>query len=277
MDEKAIKMVNEIRWVDGLKLRSRLEDITYNPMRSQEEFVMRMMRENSKTVYGRKYGFKSIRNLDDFRRCIPLTTYDDYISYVERVANGEKNVLTAYLTEYISQLDVIRMLPQTRWSVQASYDYSLCSGFYLAGRHGYLMEGMTLNLVDDSVEQLPSGLTVGNLIGRLLVKRDFDNEQVYVIPVDGSAPSNRGNDISLQALYALRHKNISLVICERYEYMLELLRYIEKHWPSLAEDIERGNQYVQADPKRAAVIREVMEFHNIGTQLVELLWPGFIA
>ena len=54
MDERVIKMVNEARWMDGLDVRTRLDDITYNPMRSQEEFVIRMMRENAKTVYGRK-------------------------------------------------------------------------------------------------------------------------------------------------------------------------------------------------------------------------------
>ena len=52
MDERVIKMMNEARWADGLRVRNRLEDITYDPMRSQEEFVRRMMRENGKTAYG---------------------------------------------------------------------------------------------------------------------------------------------------------------------------------------------------------------------------------
>ena len=39
MDEKIIKVVNEARWTDGQNVRNRLDDITYNPMRSQEEFV----------------------------------------------------------------------------------------------------------------------------------------------------------------------------------------------------------------------------------------------
>jgi len=53
-----------------------------------------------------------------------------------------------------------------------------------------------------------------------------------------------------------------------------LLRYIEKHWPQLTEDIERGNQYIQPDAERADAIREIMETHQIGTQMVEQLWPG---
>ena len=49
MEEKVIKIVNEARWADGMRVRNRLEDITYEPMRSQEDFVMRLMRENART------------------------------------------------------------------------------------------------------------------------------------------------------------------------------------------------------------------------------------
>ena len=78
MDNKIIKVVNEARWIDGQNVRNRLDDITYNPMRSQEEFVMRLMRENAKTEYGRKHGFKHIRNISDFKLALPLTSYEDY-------------------------------------------------------------------------------------------------------------------------------------------------------------------------------------------------------
>ena len=266
MEERVIKIVNEARWADGLKVRSRLEDITYNPMRSQEEFVMRLVRENAKTEYGCENGFAHIHNLDDFRNHVPLTTYDDYVPYVERIAKGEKNVLTAYLTEHISTLEGGRLLPQSRWSVQTGYDYNFCTGFYIAGHHGFLTDGMTLNLVDANVEHLPSGITVGNVLGRLMGKREFDSTQVYVIP------AYHGDD-SDAALYALRQRDISIAICEHYSYMVELLRYIEKHWVQLADDIERGSNGMQPAPKRANMIRDIMQNHHIGTELVTLLWP----
>ena len=270
---KVIKIVNEARWADGQRVRNRLEDITYDPMRSQEEFVMRMMRENSRTAYGQAHGFDTIRHLDDFQHLIPVTSYDDYLPYIERIANGEKNVLTSYLTEHFTTLLGYKKLPQSRWSVQTSYDYSFCSCFYIAGQHGYLTEGLTLNLVDNSLERLPSGLRVGNMLGRLLVKREVDNDQIYVIPVDITNSPNRDDVLYLQALFALRQQGISLAICEHYGNLVELLRYIEKHWPRLAEDIEKGNGYIHPNANRANTIREIMEDHHIGTQLVAQLWP----
>jgi hypothetical protein len=274
MDEKIIKIVNETRWADGQEVRSRLEDITYNPMRSQEEFVMRLVRENAKTLFGRDHRFEGIHNMADFRCYLPLTTYDDYSAYIERVAKGERNVLTAYLTEHISTFDGQKQLPQSRWSVQTSYDYSFCAGFYLAGNYGYLTEGMTLNLVDNNVERLSSGMTIGNLLGRLLVKRDFDSKQIYAIPVDIAGKQDQADYSYLQALYALSQKDISLAICEHYDYMVELLRYIEKNWPKLTEDIENGTACIPQNPERANAIREIMEDHHIGTQMVHQLWPA---
>jgi hypothetical protein len=260
--------------MDGQQVRNRLDDITYNPMRSQEEFVMRLVRENAKTTFGIEHGFKNILSLDGFRRFMPLTSYEDYIPYIERIVNGERNVLTAYLTEHISTVDGYRKLPQSRWSVQANYDYSFCAGFYIAGQHGFLTDGMTLNLVDNGVERLPSGLTIGNLLGRHLVKREFDNDQVYVIPVDVNNWPQTTDVLYLQALFALKQRNISLAICEHYGNMVELLRYIEKHWPTLADDIERGNPHIEPDPERANAIREIMEPHCIGSQMLDQLWPG---
>lgn len=274
MNERIIKMVNEARWMDGQQVRNRLEDITYNPMRSQEEFLMRLVRENASTAFGREHGFRNILTLDAFRRFMPLTSYEDYIPFIERIVDGEKNILTTYLTEHISTLDGYRRLPQSRWSVQASYDYSFCAGFYIAGQHGFLTDGMTLNLVDNSVERLTSGLTIGNLLGRHLVKREFDNDQVYVIPVDVTNWPQTADVLYLQALFTLKQRDISLSICEHYGNMVELLRYIEKHWPTLADDIERGNPHIEPDPERANAIREVMEPHCIGSQMLPQLWPG---
>jgi hypothetical protein len=71
-------------------------------MQCQEEFVRRLVRENENTDYGRIHGFDHIRSLDDYRRYVPLTAYEDYRPYVDRIASGNRNVLTAYLTEHIS-------------------------------------------------------------------------------------------------------------------------------------------------------------------------------
>ena len=228
MDERTIKIVNEARWTDGQIVRNRLDDISYDPMGCQEDLIMRIARENAKTVFGCEHGFDKIDSISDFRMQVPVSVYDDYPKYIERIANGERNVLTAYLTEHLSIHEGYKKLPQSRWGVQAFYDYNFCAAFHIAGNEGYLTGGMTLNLVDNHIEQLPSGVYVGNLLGRQLIKREFDNDQVYAIPIDVIKSAGQNDIIYIRALCALAEKNVSLAICDRYSEMIDLLRYIEK-------------------------------------------------
>jgi hypothetical protein len=273
MDERTIKIVNEARWTDGQIVRNRLDEISYDPMGYQEELVLRIARENVNTTFGRKHGFDRIHNIADFRMRVPISCYDDYPEYIERISNGERNVLTAYLTEHLSPYEGYKKLPLSRWGVQTFYDYNFCAAFYIAGNEGLITGGMTLNLVDNCIDTLPSGVHVGNLLGRQLTRRDFDNSKVYVIPIDMANYVGQNDILYIQALYALSQKKISLAICDHYTDMINMLRYIEKHWPRLANEIEQGNTYVTADAMRANTIREVMERHHIGTQLVTNLWP----
>lgn len=53
------------------------------------------IRRNAQSEYGRRYGFEGIGNLNDFRRRVPLVTYEDIRGDIDRMAAGGNNVLTA--------------------------------------------------------------------------------------------------------------------------------------------------------------------------------------
>ncbi len=58
----------------------------------QDDVFRRLIRDAAHTEWGLKYGYKGIKNYQDFRR-VPVQTYDDIKSYVERMRRGEKNIL----------------------------------------------------------------------------------------------------------------------------------------------------------------------------------------
>lgn len=60
----------------------------------QQDYLMKLLKRNSDTVYGRKYGFENIRGYEAFAERVPLTVYEDYEPYIEAAARGEKRVLT---------------------------------------------------------------------------------------------------------------------------------------------------------------------------------------
>ena len=47
----------------------------------------------AKTEWGLSHDFKSIHTYEDFRQRLPLQTYDNIKPYVNRMINGEKNIL----------------------------------------------------------------------------------------------------------------------------------------------------------------------------------------
>lgn len=60
----------------------------------QEKYLLKLLRKNCRTVYGRKYDFGNIRSYEDFAEKVPLCTYEDFEPYINAMADGERNVLT---------------------------------------------------------------------------------------------------------------------------------------------------------------------------------------
>lgn len=62
------------------------------PIEVQNELMTDLISTAKDTEWGRKYGFESIRSYQDFKRNIPLSTYEDFEGDVERTRKGEQNI-----------------------------------------------------------------------------------------------------------------------------------------------------------------------------------------
>lgn len=63
------------------------------PNEVQEEWFEELITSAETTEWGKKYGYKSIESLNDFRERVPIQTYDSLKPYIERMLKGERNVL----------------------------------------------------------------------------------------------------------------------------------------------------------------------------------------
>ena len=60
-----------------------------------------LLHHNRDTEVGRRHGFAALRTVEDYQRALPLITYEPMRSAMERIARGERNVLTADPMEYL--------------------------------------------------------------------------------------------------------------------------------------------------------------------------------
>lgn len=59
----------------------------------QMKQLQRLLNEAQDTEWGKRFDYSNIRSYEDFARRVPIQTYDDIKPYVERMRQGERNVL----------------------------------------------------------------------------------------------------------------------------------------------------------------------------------------
>jgi hypothetical protein len=75
---------------DRIKAIDRLRK---SPNVMQEIIFLSLIKSGKTTEYGKKYNFKGIRNIEDFRKNVPVSDYSVLQPYIRRMRDGENNVL----------------------------------------------------------------------------------------------------------------------------------------------------------------------------------------
>lgn len=75
--------------------RDRLTHAVRSAATSQQRVLSDLLEFNADTRFGREFGFTRIRTVDEFRRAVPVHDYGGLEPWIERMAAGERGVLTA--------------------------------------------------------------------------------------------------------------------------------------------------------------------------------------
>ena len=65
-----------------------------NILEIQENKLKEILENNKGTLYGKKYNFDKIKTIQDFQKEVPLSKYEDYLPYIEKIKMGEEHILT---------------------------------------------------------------------------------------------------------------------------------------------------------------------------------------
>lgn len=64
-----------------------------HPADSQREVLQDLITSAQYTEFGRKYNFSRLFNVNDFKESVPVHEYDDLKPYIQRIMDGEQNIL----------------------------------------------------------------------------------------------------------------------------------------------------------------------------------------
>ena len=274
--------------------------------RVQQEFLRNQLEKNKDTVYGKDYDFDSILKQDTvisaFRESHPVTRYDNYAPYIDRIYNGVPNVMNAQGERMLAATSGTSgcrsLIPSTSATGSVFFSKGILVVFNVLYEKepGYFQElQRSCKLAFASnYGYTPSGhLKIGaNSSGpndrgfkRLLPLYSTPILEAYQISHDEKAA------MYIHALFACIDKNLGMVEGNFVTLPYRLFGMIQTAGLALAQDIETGilspeiasrigdetivnaieNAMGGPKPERAREIREAL---NGGPQgMVHRLWP----
>ncbi len=92
----------------------------------QESVLRRLLKKAAGTEWGRKYDFATIKTYDEFRRRLPVQTYEEVKGYIDRIRHGEQNLIWPSKTVWFAKSsgttnDKSKFIPVSRESIRDTH------------------------------------------------------------------------------------------------------------------------------------------------------------
>lgn len=81
-----------INWLN-IKRVNQIELFRKYPVETQHETLFSLLGKAASTEWGKKFGFSSIKSVNEYQSRLPVQTYEEIIPFVERLRKGEVNLL----------------------------------------------------------------------------------------------------------------------------------------------------------------------------------------
>jgi hypothetical protein len=75
------------------KLLNKIMNHSGDPLEQQRKVLNNIIKINFNTLYGEKHNFGEIKSVREYQRNTPIGNYSEFEPYIERMINGEKNIL----------------------------------------------------------------------------------------------------------------------------------------------------------------------------------------
>ena len=85
-----------------------------------------ILEDNKNTEYGKSYNFSQINTFEEYKKNVPLSDYSNFKSYIDKMYNGEINLLTSYQILTFNQTSgtegMQKLIPITKKSLDTYSD-----------------------------------------------------------------------------------------------------------------------------------------------------------
>jgi len=258
-DHSAATAVTQFFMFDALRVAGALARASHDRdcrafQETQAALLRGLLEKNKATAYGTDHGFGDMCAAEDvvaaFRRGHPVTTYADVEPYIQRIADGEANVINAEAETMLAATSgtsgKVALLPTTTAMRKAFFSRGILVVFDTLARLGHLdhlQRACKLTFLPN-VRQAPGGLPVGPNSSN---PRDASFQKLrpylYSTPAAGYEISDDETAaMYVHALFAARDRKLGLLEANFCSLPARLLGMLESEsWNRrIAADVEAG-------------------------------------
>lgn len=255
---------------------------THHAMEAQDTFLRTLLQAHRHTEVGRNLGLADLKTIDQFRDRVPILPYSYYEPYIDRIAQGEQNLLTPdpviYLSLTSGSTGKQKLIPITRRSRRLRSRVNQISAGFIAEaakRHQRPLGKMLLTSSLQLIGRTSAGIPYGPIsAGDLRLNSTF-YRQAFAHPFDALKPAEGLARHYVCLLFALSDPHTRVIGANFPVLALRLADYLESYAEDLIQDLETGEiapwlklepelrlqlerQWLP-NPKRAAELRHILK------------------
>ena len=277
----------------GLPVLLRKAAINYENV--QEETLLDILACAQNSEFGKKYRFDKMKSADDFRKNVPITEFNDYRNYIERMKKGEENVLydgktlsfvmtsgTTGGEKYIPESPRGELVKKIVSNMRTLEMIRCCPEAMLPDKKILAITNLAV------YNKTEGGIPVGSASGQAAGADAAAAEKLVLPPVLLTAAELELETVDyLSVLFSIANRNVIALICNNVAHFEMLLKLLNSRFDSFVSDIRSGTISVEisdklraelmkswkADARRAEELEKI--YQQKGSLTTEDIWTGF--
>lgn len=290
------KMLFDSYVAHGCELYEKLNADVAHAREVQEALLFDLLRANEDTPFGREHDFASIATVEDYKRQVQPTIYDDYAGWIyEVMEHGTPNLISAdpiiHFSETSGTMGNPKGIPYTQASADILFGYGNDYSAYLITQAlgPVLAGGRRFSMAECRLKTLKGGATYGALSSKGIYEYREALPMATTSPPEAVFSTSDTDTRYLHARFLLEEPDVRMMITTFISLQLDLMRYIEDHWELLVGDIEAGTidpdiqlpdearanleARLVPNPERAAELRATFS-EGFDEPILARVWPN---
>ncbi len=261
------------------------------PQEAQAKVLRRILAANAETRFGKHHGFARINGIDDYRRAVPVQSYEDLRPLIERQELTSERCLTweqpVYFHRTSGTVGAPKDIPITEPGLRRIRHHQKIFA-YVVSRGSKALGGKVFAITGQAIEgTMPGGTSFGSASGLLYQSQSSLVRSRYVLPPELSDIDDYEARYLAMATYGLSEPSVTCVATANPSTLVRLLSLINGNPDVILRAIADGHLpdtvSLPSGPKRKPLANArradqlARQLGATGRLSYRDIWPGLRA